>query len=542
MQTSSWSQQGPEAERPVDPEAAVPARVLVVEDEHLVALDIQRRLERMGHVALVAYSGEDAIARIPMTHFDLVLMDIKLKGAVDGVDAARAIRAVQDIPIVYVTAYADNVTLERARETEPYGYLLKPFQERELKAVIEMALQRHGSDVRRREQEETQRFLADATATMAATLDYRTVARGAAELLVPRYADWCTIHLHELDDSIPRFTFTCPDGEGESPTNGHSAQLLEAVLDSGKPELVVELRDAQTLAAELGAEHLDELRRLDARSVICVPLLARGQVLGALALACGPRRAPYTRADLRFVADFGQRLGMALDNALLYRKAERAIHMRDDVLAIVSHDLRSPLGTVLMQAELLVQVPEAQKAAEAIARSAERMNRLIGDLLDATAVNAGQVALDIKVHLLDDVIGEAIEMFRSQAECREISLGERVPSEPLSIRCDRDRIIQVLSNLIDNAVKFTPRGGRVLVEAERAPDGVRIEVHDTGRGIPAEQLPHLFDRFWRGQGRRNGAGLGLFIARGIVAAHGSELKVETAVGSGSRFFFALPET
>jgi CheY-like chemotaxis protein len=129
------------------------ARILVVEDEHLVALDIQLRLERMGHTPVVVYSGEDAIDKAADTDFDLVLMDVKLKGALDGIDTARKLRATYDLPIIYLTAYADNHTLSRARTTEPYGYVLKPFQERELKAAIDMALQRHGTDKLRGEEQ-----------------------------------------------------------------------------------------------------------------------------------------------------------------------------------------------------------------------------------------------------------------------------------------------------------------------------------------------------------------------------------------------------
>jgi signal transduction histidine kinase/CheY-like chemotaxis protein len=520
----------------------IAARVLVVEDEHLVALDIQRHLERMGHSPTVVYSGEEAVDIASQRDFELVLMDIKLKGKLDGVEAARAIRSSRDVPIIYLTAYADNHTLERARVTEPYGYLLKPFQERELKAAIEMALKRHDSDRRRCEQEELQRFLADASARMSTSLDYRAVAIGAGELLVPRYADWCTIHLKETDDSVPSYSYTRPDGDGEATTNGHGARVIETVLRNGHAEVVVDLPDARTLRDALGPEHLELLRALGARSLLCVPLLARGKVLGALGLVSGRMRPRFTGADLLFAEDFGHRLGMALDNALLYRKAERAIRMRDDVLAIVSHDLRTPLGTVLMQAESLVDQPHTRKIGEAIARSAQRMNRLIGDLLDASAVNAGQLSLDCKLHMVADVIGEAIDMYRSQAEVRTIKLDDELPTDPVYIACDRDRMVQVLSNLIGNAIKFTPHGGRVTAAAVRTPKGVRIEVRDTGRGIASEHVPHLFDRFWRAQAQRNGgAGLGLFIARGIVAAHGGELQVETQVGVGSRFFFELPE-
>ncbi len=516
------------------------AKILIVEDEHLVALDIELRLERMGHVPVVVYSGEDAIETAAETKFDLVLMDIKLKGLLDGIDTAQRLRSSYDLPIIYLTAYADNQTLDRARTTEPYGYVLKPFQERELKAAIEMALQKHEADVHRSQQQKLQRFLADASAQLAVTLDYHAVAVGASELLVPRYGDWCVIHLKETADLTPAFTYACPDGDE---SNGHNrpGRLVEHVQETAKAQLLSPIPDAASLVDALGAQHIDTLRELGARSLMCVPLCARDQVIGTLTVVSGRLRPRFTPDDLLFLEDFGHRLGIALDNALLYRAAEHAIRMRDDVLAIVSHDLRTPLGTILMQAELLVGNPDVSKIGIGIMRSAHRMNRLIGDLLDASAINAGRLALDLRPNDIAEICHEAMDMFRSQAEARAITLDGSLPHESVHVACDRDRIVQVLSNLLGNAIKFTPRGGTVNLRVARVPTAVHFEVEDTGQGIAPEQVPHLFDRFWRGQTRNNGAGLGLFIARGIIAAHGTQLHVDTKLGVGSRFYFALPD-
>jgi signal transduction histidine kinase len=193
----------------------------------------------------------------------------------------------------------------------------------------------------------------------------------------------------------------------------------------------------------------------------------------------------------------------------------------------------------LAQAELLQ--PTHAKASEQIARSAQRMNRLIGDLLDASALNAGKLTLDRRTHAVADLVREAVEMFRTQAETHGVRLTDNVVEPPAFVSCDSDRIVQVLSNLIGNGIKFTPRGGTVSVAAQRTNGAIELEVADTGRGIPSEQVPHLFDRFWRGKAHRDGAGLGLFIARGIIASHGGTLALDTTRRTGSRFFFRLPE-
>lgn len=522
-------------------EGNVRARILVVEDEHLVALDIKLRLERMGHSAVVAYSGESALQRAKEEAFDLALMDIKLKGVLDGIETATRLREEADLPIIYLTAYADKHTLDRARVTEPYGYVLKPFQERELRAAIEMTLQRHGNDQARNEQQQLQRFLADASAKLAATLDFEALARDAVELLVPRYADWCAIRLEETSDrQVPEFTCTYPPTSAVA-TNGHGpGRLVQNTQRTGQPQIVTQLGDPTSLIESLGVEYLETLQQIGARSALCVPLRAREQLLGTLAMVSGQGRARYSDRDLYFAEDFAYRLAMALDNALLYRAAERAIRMRDDVLAVVSHDLRTPLGSILLQGEVLTTRPELGGVGASIMRSAQRMNRLIGDLLDASAINAGHLALDVRRQSVAEIAHEAVEMFRSQAEDRSITLTEELPDEDVQIECDRDRIIQVLSNLIGNALKFTRRGGSVTLRVLRSKRRVTFEVQDTGQGIEPEQVPYLFDRFWRGQSRKSGVGLGLFIARGIMAAHGGTLEVDTKVGVGSRFYFSLP--
>ncbi|HSN26719.1 MAG TPA: ATP-binding protein [Kofleriaceae bacterium] len=461
-------------------------RVLVVEDEHLVALDIQLRLARMGFAAEVAFSGSEALRKTGERRFDLILMDIKLRGAIDGIEATRAIHAYADVPVIYLTAYADTPTVERARLTEPYGYLLKPFQDRELKVTIDMALQRHSSDRQRAEQQQLQRFLSEASARLAESLDYRHVATAIAELLVPRYAEWCMLHLFEAADGLPGFTYRHPD------------------------------RDAPPL---------DETT---------LSLVARDVTLGTLTIV-------GRIGDPAMLEDVAHRLAMALDNALLYRRAERALRMRDDVLAIVSHDLRGPLSTIMMRAEDLARRPGTEKLGQSILAPARRMSRLIGDLLDASAINAGKLTLALGTYDVGDLVREVCEMFQATASERHIDLVEIALDEGLQIQCDRDRIFQVLVNLVSNALRFTAPGGRVSVSYELCGEAVRIAVRDTGIGIPAEQLPHLFEQFWQApRPAADGNGLGLYISHGILAEHGSELTVESEVGVGTTFAFELP--
>lgn len=491
------------------------AKILVVEDEHLVALDIQKCLERMHYEPTVVYSGDTAVLAAHEVDVDLVLMDIKLGGGIDGIDAATKIRSDRNIPIIYLTAYTDPVTLERARATEPYGYVLKPFQERELMAAIEMALHRSEEERRRSEHQRLERFLFDASAKLVSSLDAQEVARAAARILVPDYADGCTIHLRGEEPQLRELTCAQPWDSANVPLEVKT--LVAAAEESNRQQGQI-------------APH----------STVCLPLVARGHVLGAIATTFNGRSARGDLPDQTFIEGFGHRLGLALDNALLYHSAQRALELRDDVLAVVSHDLRAPLATIMLHAELLHEHPVARRAADGIKQSAQLMNRLIGDLLDASAINAGHLALDLRPEAVGKVVGDAVAMFDELARSRDVTLVLDVSEPDVRVSCDRERVVQVLTNLIGNALQFTPPKGTVSVGAMVEGDRVRIDVEDSGAGIPEDQVPKMFDRFWRGEPRRDGAGLGLFIAHGIVAAHGGTIGVETAVGEGSRFSFSLP--
>jgi two-component system, sensor histidine kinase and response regulator len=228
----------------------------------------------------------------------------------------------------------------------------------------------------------------------------------------------------------------------------------------------------------------------------------------------------------------------------LKQDAERAMRARDELLAAVSHDLRNPLGTIYTSAALLLDV-ELSKAAmrrqtEIIRRTAESMNRLIQDLLDVSRMESGYFAVEPQPENALSLLAEAREQFTGMAEELGIAL-EVTGGAGAAVLADRGRALQVISNLVGNALKFTPRGGRVDLAMAREESGVRFTVRDTGPGIPAEDLPRIFDRFWQGGGAASGAGLGLAIARSIVDAHGGRIWAESAgSGGGTAFHLTLP--
>ena len=240
----------------------------------------------------------------------------------------------------------------------------------------------------------------------------------------------------------------------------------------------------------------------------------------------------------RALAKESARLAQAL------RVQEAAVRLRDDVLAIVAHDLRSPLDRISASVALLLDETLAAESRPpllaVVDRTVASMNRLVRDLLDAASIDSGRLALDRRRVDVSQLLESACESFHAQARARNLQLAWYV-SGTFLVYADPGRVMQLLGNLLTNAIRLTPPGGRVDVRAELAGDLVRISVSDTGPGISSEDLPFLFERFW--QGRREGrgsAGLGLAIARGIAEGHGGSIWVESEVGRGTTFFFTLP--
>jgi signal transduction histidine kinase len=229
-------------------------------------------------------------------------------------------------------------------------------------------------------------------------------------------------------------------------------------------------------------------------------------------------------------------------------RADQALVNRDDFLAIVAHDLRDILGGIMLSSHLLAMRAERDEAgASTIAETARigryvaRMERLIGDLVDVASVDAGKLAVVPTPGNLAGLIAEATETFQTSAASRGITLESLVDAAPLQASFDHNRILQVLGNLVSNALKYTPRGGKITLAGEREDDGVRLTVSDTGPGIPEEALESVFERFTQvGANEHGGLGLGLHISRCLVQAHGGSIRAESKPGAGTRICLTLP--
>ena len=237
---------------------------------------------------------------------------------------------------------------------------------------------------------------------------------------------------------------------------------------------------------------------------------------------------------------FADRAAHAIQNARVHQAALSAKRFGDELLAMVSHDLRSPLSAIGLNAEVLVlrdDRPEATKIIKSVGQAAQ----LIDDLLSVVVIEAGALVLDRRPEAVGAIFDDVLEVHRPLAEARTITLLSLVEPSGLRAFMDRHRVVQAVNNLIGNAVKFTEPGGRVQLFARQVDERLEIAVSDTGPGIAVEDIEHLFDRFWQSShARRAGAGLGLVIAKGCVTAHGGTIRVESQVGRGSIFTISLP--
>lgn len=282
-------------------------------------------------------------------------------------------------------------------------------------------------------------------------------------------------------------------------------------------------------------------------SFLGLPIALRDHTMGSLYVANKRGGGEFTQDDQRTLERFAGRAAVACHIARLQQETREAVQLRDLALAVVSHDMRNPVGAILMNCTMLTRdAPQTERRSgrsriEAVRRSAEHMNRLIEDLLTASTIESGTLSICPELTSMHEIVQEVAEMMQAQAAAKSLRLEPRVADALPAAWCDRARIIQVLGNLVGNALKFSPEAEVVRIDVRQERGEILVSVEDAGPGIPPDALEHVFDRYWKAEPRRGGgAGLGLFIARGIVAAHGGRIWARSDVGRGSTVSFTLP--
>ncbi len=385
-------------------------------------------------------------------------------------------------------------------------------------------------------------LLAEAGRLLSASFDTSTLLPAVARLLVPSLGDVCAIDLLGGTSTVAR-TVIEPDGSPGALERMITCARVRT-LERGEPLVCVLEGDGAD--EEKDDDFARELRALGFMFGLTIPLRSRARVQGVLLVLS--RRSALDPADVTLAGEIGDRIAMALDRVDLYQKALSAARAREELLATVSHDLRSPLHTILFSAALLEKGSFAPSSHEGrhldrIQRTAEYMQRLLRDLVDSAKIEAHRFLVDREPCPVAALVSDVVEMMLPLAANKSIRIEMDVDASAAGavIWLDRVRMAQVLTNLIGNAVKFTPERGAIVVRAALRAEELVLSVRDTGPGIPEEDRERLFDRFWQArQTAKLGTGLGLFIARGIVLAHGGTIRVESELGASSTFYVAIP--
>jgi PAS domain S-box-containing protein len=403
-------------------------------------------------------------------------------------------------------------------------------------------------DVSARERaKEAARLTADAIALLATSLDTSTTLQHLTRLIVPTLADFCIVDLLQ-GGVVTRVAVTHADPERAQVVaavrsvapNRETPHGVNYVMRTGDSELVPAVTDEWLRDATGSPEHLAAARATGVRSMIMVPLVASGRRIGVLSVGVSKGARRYDAADLQLAQALADRAALAIENARLYKAAVDASRLREAALGAVSHDLRTPLNAIALMAQVIARHEGVAEEVATIRDAVARANRLIADLLTASQAEAGALRMDSAPTDMAEIVADVVRLHRPAAHEKRLSLAAEVAALP-TVNADRHRVTQVLSNLLGNAIKFTPPEGRVTVAAESIAGALRVSVVDTGPGIPAEMVPHVFDRFWQeAHARHAGVGLGLSIAKGIIDAHGGRIWVETEAGSGAAFRFTLP--
>jgi PAS domain S-box-containing protein len=420
--------------------------------------------------------------------------------------------------------------------------------------------QRHAEEELKRA-ESNSRFLSEASAVLASSLDYEATLRNVARLAVPTLADWCMIDLVQSDGELLRVAAVCaapedadlvqhvmrlgvaPQGNPLHPITQAFVQGRSILIEGFTPELLQQISQNEDHARLIAATGI--------RSFITVPMRVRGRTLGVLTFFTSRSGRRYTAAELTLMEDLARRAALSVENARLYREAQEAIRLRDEFLSIASHELKTPLTPLSLKLQMLASEARRQPASpfrRAVedyitvgSRQVKKLSELVNDLLDVARIAGGRLRLELEEVELGALVRDVVTRYEPEAARAGSRLTLEEAPRAVTGRWDRLRLEQVITNLVDNAIKYGS-GKPIHVSLDSDASRARLCVKDEGIGIASEHLSRIFERFERAVSDRHygGLGLGLYITRTIVEALGGSIQVESSPGLGATFTVVLP--
>jgi len=551
------------------------ANILIVDDRPDKLLVYRTLLEELQQNLYTASSGDDALRQVLDRDFALILLDVNMPG-LDGLETAALIRSRRKsahTPIILVTAdYGDELRMTKAYALGAVDYIASPVVPEILRAKVRVFVDLYllAEQAKRQAQERIAlieekaareaaerasrrlAFLAEASATLASSLDLDATMRELSQMVVPRFADVAIVSLVSSDGQAERHEMAWATSDTANPLLTASLgalgdpmldEALARVRDSGKPD---------TIERDPGGPPASRIalpRGLAVHTLMLVPLLVRGRKLGVLALGLDDAARRFDADALAMVTDLATRGATALDNALLFRKIQDEDQRKNEFLAMLAHELRNPLAPISNAVHILrVSEDDASKIAwarELIARQLKQLVRLVDDLLDVSRITRGKIELKVETVDVAQVVAAAIETSKPNIDAQRHALSLQVPSEPMQLVGDFARVAQILSNVVNNAAKYTPKGGRISLSAAREGDEIVFRVRDSGVGIPPEFLTSIFDPFTqvdRTLARSHGGlGIGLTLVRRLVEMQNGRVSVRSeGRNRGSEFTVRLP--
>lgn len=515
-------------------------RILVVDDEPSIRKLCQLILEQEGYQVDLASSGEEAVNKARNRSFELIITDIRMPG-MDGIETVRLIREFHpNILCVVITGYGELELALKAIKVGVQGFLLKPFGPDELTSTVSRVL-----EIERLRQDSLRLKallpLFEVSRLLMSTLD---VNRLTGEILrVAREgvaADSSWMYLVDQD------VFLCEPEQGFAIFTPDLQSVVMREVEGAEKAILLSRQNLNEGLVEL-------LEEAEVSCLLVAPLRVGKRLLGFLAVLKSLGAGGFMPSDMDFITILAGQAAVAMENARLFEEVQRAFRelqeldrLKSNFITLVAHELRTPLSLILGYASLLteeIKDPSLKEYTESILRSSQRLSSLVNQMLDLRMLEQRAAAVRLETIVLPELVSKVIDNYHPIIKNKAQEITVEIPPELLKVRADPVKLEMVLSNLISNAVKFTPSGGHIWVGACDG-ENPRIYVRDNGIGIPPEEHERIFQSFYQVEEpltrSRGGLGLGLSIAKEMVELWGGRIWVESEVGKGSTFWFTLP--